>query len=425
MPILRPVETPDFFDAETEGQSETAPTQRVAPPPPRPQPLPRRSDGLWGAGERLTWVSGLVLALSSFTGWYAGTSLEGPTTSVIGWHTGVLGKLREFQDAGHRVVLIIGDATARVGDPSGRSKARPFVSGEEIDANARTYQQQAMKVLRDDPELLEVRHNSEWLDMPMEDFLRLARTTTVAQILERDDFARRWQQREPITVLETLYPLLQGYDSVEVDADVEIGGTDQKFNLLLARDIQRHYGKPEQAVLTLPLLVGIDGADKMSKSLGNYIGVAEPPEEIYGKTMRIPDELLEQWYRLLLLRDPPAGAPPRDAKRALARALVERYHGPDAALAAEAHFDRLFVERGAPDDVPEAAFSGDPVHLPAVLADAFEISRSEVRRVIAQGGVRVDGQAVEADDVPAALLDGQVVRMGKRRFVRLRRADGT
>jgi len=282
-----------------------------------------------------------------------------------------------------------------------------------------------MKVLRDDPELLEVRHNSEWLDMPMEDFLRLARTTTVAQILERDDFARRWQQREPITVLETLYPLLQGYDSVEVDADVEIGGTDQKFNLLLARDIQRHYGKPEQAVLTLPLLVGIDGADKMSKSLGNYIGVAEPPEEIYGKTMRIPDELLEQWYRLLLLRDPPADAPPRDAKRALARALVERYHGPDAALAAEAHFDRLFVERGAPDDVPEAAFSGDPVHLPAVLADAFEISRSEVRRVIAQGGVRVDGQAVEADDVPAALLDGQVVRMGKRRFVRLRRADGT
>ena len=349
-----------------------------------------------------------------------------PTTADIHLgHTVVLGKLREFQDAGHRVVLIIGDATARVGDPSGRSKARPFVSGEEIDANARTYQQQAMKVLRDDPELLEVRHNSEWLDMPMEDFLRLARTTTVAQILERDDFARRWQQREPITVLETLYPLLQGYDSVEVDADVEIGGTDQKFNLLLARDIQRHYGKPEQAVLTLPLLVGIDGADKMSKSLGNYIGVAEPPEEIYGKTMRIPDELLEQWYRLLLLRDPPADAPPRDAKRALARALVERYHGPDAALAAEAHFDRLFVERGAPDDVPEAAFSGDPVHLPAVLADAFEISRSEVRRVIAQGGVRVDGQAVEADDVPAALLDGQVVRMGKRRFVRLRRADGT
>jgi len=220
-----------------------------------------------------------------------------PTTADIHLgHTVVLGKLREFQDAGHRVVLIIGDATARVGDPSGRSKARPFVSGEEIDANARTYQQQAMKVLRDDPELLEVRHNSEWLDMPMEDFLRVARTTTVAQILERDDFARRWQQREPITVLETLYPLLQGYDSVEVDADVEIGGTDQKFNLLLARDIQRHYGKPEQAVLTLPLLVGIDGADKMSKSLGNYIGVAEPPEEIYCKTMRIPDELVE-YYR--------------------------------------------------------------------------------------------------------------------------------
>jgi tyrosyl-tRNA synthetase len=347
-----------------------------------------------------------------------------PTTADIHLgHTVVLGKLREFQDAGHKVVLIIGDATARVGDPSGRSKARPFVSGEEIDANARTYQDQAMKVLREDPELLEVRHNSEWLDMAMEDFLRLARTTTVAQILERDDFARRWTEREPITVLETLYPLLQGYDSVAIDADVEIGGTDQKFNLLLGRDIQRHYGKPEQAVLTLPLLVGTDGADKMSKSLGNYVGVAEPPEEIYGKTMRIPDELLEQWYRLLLLREVPADAPPRDAKRALARALVERYHGPEAAQAAEAHFDRLFVERGAPDDVPEAAFSGDPVHLPAVLADAFDVSRSEVRRLIAQGGVRVDGQAVESDDVPAALLDGQVVRMGKRRFVRLRRAD--
>jgi tyrosyl-tRNA synthetase len=349
-----------------------------------------------------------------------------PTTADIHLgHTVVLGKLREFQDAGHKVVLIIGDATARVGDPSGRSKARPFVSGEEIDANARTYQEQAMKVLRDDPELLEIRHNSEWLDMPMEDFLRLARTTTVAQILERDDFARRWTAREPITVLETLYPLLQGYDSVEIDADVEIGGTDQKFNLLLGRDIQRYYGRPEQAVLTLPLLVGIDGADKMSKSLGNYVGVAEPPEEMYGKTMRIPDELLEQWYRLLLLRQPPADASPRDAKRALARALVERYHGAEAARAAEAHFDRLFVERAAPDDVPEAAFSGDPVHLPAVLGDAFAVSRSEVRRVIAQGGVRVDGQAVDSDDVPAALLDGQVVRMGKRRFVRLRRADGS
>ena len=336
-------------------------------------------------------------------------------------HTVVLGKLREFQDAGHKVVLIIGDYTARVGDPSGRSKARPFVSGEEIDANARTYQEQAMKVLRDDPESLEVRRNSEWLDMPMVDFLRLARTTTVAQILERDDFRRRWDAREPITVLETLYPLLQGYDSVAIDADVEIGGTDQTFNLVLGRDIQRAFGKPEQAVLTLPLLVGTDGTEKMSKSLNNYVGVTDPPEDMYGKSMRIPDELLGSWYRLLLLRDAPADIGPRDAKRALARALVERYHGPEAAVRAEEHFDRMAARR-APDDVPEASFSDDPVHLPAVLGDAFGVSRSEVRRQIAQGGVHIGEEVVEQPDQPADRVDGQVVRMGKRRYVRLRRA---
>src|SRR4051812_35146288 len=336
-------------------------------------------------------------------------------------HTVVLGKLREFQDAGHKVVLIIGDYTARVGDPSGRSKARPFVSGEEIDANARTYQEQAMKVLREDPELLEVRHNSEWLDMPMVEFLRLARTTTVAQILERDDFRRRWDAREPITVLETLYPLLQGYDSVAVDADVEIGGTDQTFNLMLGRDIQRAFGKPEQAVLTLPLLVGTDGRDKMSKSLGNYVGVTDPPEDMYGKTMRIPDELIGEWYRLLLLREAPSDVGPRDAKRALARALVERYHGAEAAVRAEEHFDRM-AARQAPDDVPEAAFSEDRVHLPAVLGEAFGVSRSEVRRQIAQGGVHIGDEVVEAPDQPAERVDGQVVRMGKRRYVRLRRA---
>src|SRR3954452_20352198 len=258
--------------------------------------------------------------------------------------------------------------------------------------------------------------------LPMAESLRLARPTPVAQTLERDDVARRWVEREPITVLETLYPLLQGYDSVAIDADVEIGGTDQKFNLLLGRDIQRAFGKPEQAVMTLPLLVGTDGAEKMSKSLNNYVGVAEPPEDVYGKTMRIPDELLAQWYELLLLRPPPGDLPPRDAKRALARALVERYHGADAAQAAEAHFDRLFIEHGVPDEVPEASFTGDPVHLPAVLAEVFGVSRSEVRRLIAQGGVRIDGQAVEGDDASASQLDGQVVRMGKRRFVRLRRA---
>jgi tyrosyl-tRNA synthetase len=345
-----------------------------------------------------------------------------PTTPDIHLgHTVVLGKLREFQDAGHRVVLIIGDYTARVGDPSGRSATRPFVSGAEVDANARTYQEQAMKVLRDDPELLEVRHNSEWLDMSMEDLFALTRTTTAAQVLERDDFAKRWVAREPISLLELLYPLLQGYDSVAVKSDIEIGGTDQKFNLLLGRDVQRAYGQPEQAVMTLPILESWDGA-KMSKSLNNYVGVADPPEEQYGRTMRIPDELLGPWYELLLLRPPPDGVGPRDAKRALAREIVARYHGDESAAAAEGHFDRVFVERGTPDEIPEVAFSGDPVHLPALLADAFGMSRSEARRLIAQGGVRVDDEVVGEPDVPAERLDGAVLRAGKRRFARLRRA---
>ena len=348
-----------------------------------------------------------------------------PTTPDIHLgHTVVLAKLREFQDLGHRVVLIIGDYTGRVGDPSGRSKARPFVSGEEIDANARTYQEQAMKVLLDDSERLEVRRNSEWLSMPMEDFFRLARTTTVAQVLERDDFAKRWAAREPITILETLYPLLQGYDSVAIDSDVELGGTDQKFNLLLGRDVQRAYGKPEQAILTLPILVGTDGADKMSKSLGNYVGVTDAPEEIYGKTLSVPDDAMATWYDLLLggPADPALG--PRDAKHALARSLVERYHGVDAAAAAASHFERVFVAKAVPDDVEEATFSTDgaSVHLPAVIAGAFGISTSEARRLVGQGGVKLDGQALSDLDVAADRLDGAVLQLGKRRFKRLRRA---
>jgi tyrosyl-tRNA synthetase len=335
-------------------------------------------------------------------------------------HTVVLRKLRDFQDAGHKVVLIIGDYTARVGDPSGRSKTRPFVSGEEIDANARTYQEQAFRVLLDDPDVLEVRRNSEWLDMPMEDLFRLARTTTVAQVLERDDFAKRWGAREPITLLELLYPMLQGYDSVAVAADVEIGGTDQKFNLLLGRDVQRAYGQPEQAVLTLPILVGTDGREKMSKSLENFVGVAEPPSEQYGKTLSIPDEAMGQWYRLLLEREPDPALSARDAKRALAREIVARYHGEDAAREAEAAFDRVFVDRQAPEEMDELVVGDDPVHLPAVLADAFGVSRSEARRLIAQGGVRLDDEVVADADVPLDAVDGRVLRAGKRRFVRLR-----
>src|SRR5438105_5078437 len=215
-------------------------------------------------------------------------------------HAVVLRKLREFQDAGHRVVLIIGDYTARVGDPSGRSSERPMLAPETIDANAETFQAQATKILDDDPQRLEIRRNSEWLEMPLADLLALLRTTTAAQLLERDDFAQRWSANEPISILELLYPLLQGYDSVAVNADVELGGTDQKFNLLLGRDIQRSYGHASQAILTMPLLVGIDGKRKMSKSLGNHIGITDDPAEIYGRTMRIPDEAIAEYERLLL-----------------------------------------------------------------------------------------------------------------------------
>jgi tyrosyl-tRNA synthetase len=336
-------------------------------------------------------------------------------------HSVVLGKLREFQDAGHKVVLIIGDYTARVGDPSGRSKTRPVVSGEEIDRNARTYQEQAFKILRDDPDLLELRYNSEWLDMPTEDLFRLTRVATVAQVLERDDFAKRWSAREPISVLELLYPLLQGYDSVAIRADVELGGTDQKFNLLLGRDVQRAYGQPEQAVLTLPLLVGTDGHEKMSKSLGNYVGVTESPDEQYGKTLSLPDEAMGTWYRLLLGREPDPTLGPRDAKRALARAIVERYHSADAAAGAEQAFDRVFVQRGVPDNMPAVSLAGfgDPVHLPELLAEAFGLSRSEGRRLIQSGGVRLDDVPVTGLDEPAGALAGKVVRVGKRRFARL------
>jgi tyrosyl-tRNA synthetase len=336
--------------------------------------------------------------------------------------TVVLQKLREFQDLGHTVVLIVGDYTARVGDPSGRSTTRPVLSDAEIDANARTFQDQAAKVL--DRDRLKVRFNGEWLDMAMADLFKLARTTTVAQLLERDDFAKRFAAGTPISVLELLYPLLQGYDSVAIDADVELGGTDQKFNLLLGRDIQRHYGKAEQVILTMPLLTGTDGERKMSKSYGNYIGVTEPPEEIYGKTLSIPDASLGLWYELLLGSEPPAGLGPRDAKRALARALVARFHSAEAARAAEEAFDRVHIRHEAPSDMPEVSFpAGDGVvHLPALLAAAFGVSTSEARRTIAGGGVKVDGQAVAGEqlDLRAAEVDGSVLQFGKRRFARVR-----
>ncbi len=334
-------------------------------------------------------------------------------------HTVVLQKLREFQDAGHVAVLIVGDYTARVGDPSGRSATRPVLSGDEIDANARTYLDQASKILLEDR--LEVRHNSEWLDMPMEDLFRLVRHVTVARLLERDDFANRYAAHEPISLLELLYPVLQGYDSVCVQADVEIGGTDQTFNLLMGRDLQTAYGQQPQVVLTLPLINGIDGKVKMSKSYDNHIGIAEAPAEMFGRTMRLPDDQLEPWYSVLLGSDVPAVGP-RDAKRALARALVERFHGAGAGEGAEAHFDRLFVEREAPDEVEEASFEAEDgvVHLPALIAGLFGGSRSDARRTLEGGGVRVDGAVVSELDLPAQQLDGALLQVGKRRFRRLR-----
>ncbi len=337
--------------------------------------------------------------------------------------TVVLQKLREFQDRGHKVVLIVGDYTARVGDPSGRSSTRPVLDPAEIDANAVTFREQALKVLDPDPDRLEVRFNGEWLDMPMSDLFALMRTATVGQILERDDFAKRYAANQPISMLELLYPLLQGYDSVAVRADVELGATDQKFNLLLGRDVQRAYGQPEQVVMTLPLLIGTDGQMKMSKSYGNYIGVTDAPEDMYGKTLSIPDELLANWYTLLLGADPPAGLGPRDAKRALARAVVERFHDGEAARAAEEAFDRVHIRHELPDDVPtlQWTLNGGSVHLPALLAEAFGISTSEARRNLAQGAVRVDGQVLPPDslDVGPDQLADRVLQLGKRRFARV------
>jgi tyrosyl-tRNA synthetase len=337
-------------------------------------------------------------------------------------HTVVLRKLREFQDNGHVVVLIIGDFTARIGDPSGRSETRPVLSSEEIEANARTYTEQAFLILN--RERVEIRRNSEWLDMTMGELFHLARTATVAQITEREDFANRLSAGAPVAVLELLYPLFQGYDSVAVKADVELGGTDQKFNLLLARDVQRAYGVEEQVVLTMPILPGTDGERRMSKSLRNYIGVTEPPGEIYGKTLSIPDSALHIWNALLLGADPPRNLGPRDAKRALARALVAQFWGPDAASEAEREFERVHVARDFPEDMPVVDWpsSRSEVHLPALLHSAFGISTSEARRALAQGGVRLDGEQVANGslDVPVEQVAGKVLQLGKRRFARVR-----
>jgi tyrosyl-tRNA synthetase len=332
-----------------------------------------------------------------------------------------LQRLAAFQREGHVAVLIVGDYTTRIGDPSGRSATRPVLTDEEIDQNARRFFDQASTII--DPEFTEVRFNGEWLSkLSYADVVRLGRTTTVARILERDDFAKRFAAREPISISELLYPLMQAYDSVAVEADVELGGTDQLYNLLMGREVMGLYGLEPQVALTVEYLDSWDGAG-MSASRGNYIGLSEAPEEQFGKAMRIPDDLLPQWYRLVMESDEdPLAGDPLEAKLALARFIVTRAQGREAARTAEEHFTRVVREGKAPEEVPETALpDGDPLHLPALLVEHLGVSStSRARQLIAQGGVRIDGEVVAELDIPRSRLAGAVVQGGKRRFMRFR-----
>jgi tyrosyl-tRNA synthetase len=350
-------------------------------------------------------------------------------------HVVLLNKLAQFQAAGHTVVLIIGDYTARVGDPSGRDTRRPVLAPEEIAANAETFQEQAFKVL--DRDATEVRFNSEWLDMPVAQLFELVGQVTAAQLLAREDFRKRMAEEKPLSILELLYPILQGYDSVAIEADVELGGTDQKFNLLLGRELQQAHGQEGQSIVTMPILPGTDGVQRMSKSAGNYVGVTESPEEMFGKLMSIPDEVMATYYELLLGKAAPADLSPVEAKRSLARRLVERFHGEGAGEGAEVHFDRIHKRGELPEEVEEldlGAIEGleiedgleSEIHLPLLLAGAFEISTSEARRLLKQGGVKVDGETLPAEplEVPLKRLAGKVLQVGKRRFKAVPRLPG-
>jgi tyrosyl-tRNA synthetase len=336
-------------------------------------------------------------------------------------HAIPLQRMASFERGGHVGVLIVGDYTGRIGDPSGRSAERPVLSDEEIDSNAKRYFEQASQII--DPEKTEVRFNGEWLSkLDFAEVVRLTRTITVARLLERDDFEQRFVAKTPISVSELLYPFMQAYDSVAIQADVELGGTDQLYNLLAGRDVMQAYGLEPQVALTTPLLMGTDGR-KMSASLGNYIGLAEPPEEQFGKTMRISDDALPEYYRLVMESEAdPTELDPMEAKLALARFIVGRSHGEEAARRAEAHFTRVVREGQAPDEVREAAIpDGDPIHLPALLVELLAVgSTSEARRLISQGGVRVNGEPVTELDVSRASLDGALLQAGKRQFIRLR-----
>src|SRR4051794_8883856 len=331
----------------------------------------------------------------------------------------VLDRLADFQRAGHTVVLIVGDYTARIGDPSGRSKERPVLADEVLDANARFFADQAFRVL--DPGRTEVRFNGEWLGaLTFAETVRLARTMTVARLLERDDFANRFAGHVPISLSELLYPVMQAYDSVAIEADVGIGGTDQRFNLLPGRDVMPQYGLEAQVVMTFPLLVGTDGELKMSKSRGNYIGITEPPEEMFGKVMSIPDTALEQWWTMLVGGEHPEE--PMEWKLELARRITARWHGEEGARGGEGHFTRVVRRHEAPEDVPDLALpEGDPVHLPALLVSGLGVaSTSEARRLIEQGGVKLNGEQAAGVDLPRQSLEGALLQVGKRRFARLR-----
>ena len=330
-----------------------------------------------------------------------------------------LQRMRAFQDEGHVGVLIVGDYTTRIGDPSGRKTERPMIEPEVIDANAQRYFEHASTII--DPERTEVRFNSEWLgELDFAEILRLTRTTTVARMLERDDFAKRFAANEPVSVSELLYPLMQAYDSVAVEADVELGGTDQLYNLLMGRDVMEAYGLEPQVALTVEYLDSWDGTG-MSASRGNYIGLKEAAEEQFGKAMRIPDSLLPQWYRLVMERED-VPEDPFQAKLELARFIVRRAWGEEAVAPAEEHFTRVVREGQAPEDVPEVEYSEPVVHLPALLAETFGQSTSHWRRVIDQGGVRVDGRVLSSYDVETESVAGDVIQAGKRQFLRIRAA---
>ncbi len=350
-------------------------------------------------------------------------------------HTVVLGKLRQFQDAGHQAVLIIGDYTAMIGDPTGRSKARPVLTRSQVEANAQTYLDQAGKVLDLSPDKLEVRHNSEWLTpMSFSDVIKLMSQMTVARMLERDTFAKRQSEGKEIYLHELLYPLMQAHDSVAVKADVELGGTDQTFNNLCGRDLQRNAGQPPQIVMVMPLLVGTDGVEKMSKSLGNYIAVTDTPSDMFGKVMRIPDELMRSYFELLT-QTPEAEiasltdlgqSNPRDTKELLAKRIIAQYHTGAAADAAAAEFRRVHGGKGGglPDDIPEVAVERATVHEGKVspvdlLVDCLgEQSRGAARRLIKERGARLNGEII-SDEAPIAIKTGDVLQRGKRKFVRL------